>query len=97
MYREKFRGSFSPGGKGKTEGGDHLGEVVGEAEESLRQDGRAEPGLRRVLFLGGEKRRGVSTNNPFYKEPFCCFCFSSFLQNTASLRLKSRFSAGGEK
>ena len=53
MYREKFRGSFSPGGKGKTEGGDHLGEVVGEAEESLRQDGRAEPGLRRVLFLGG--------------------------------------------
>ena len=55
MYREKFRGSFSPGGKGKTEGGDHLGEVAGEAEESLRQDSRAEPGLRRVLFLGGEK------------------------------------------
>jgi len=57
VYREKFRGSFSPGGKGKTEGGDHLGEVAGEAEESLRQDSRAEPGLRRVLFLGGEKRR----------------------------------------
>ena len=57
MYREKFRGSFSPGGKGKTEGGDHLGEVAGEAEESLRQDSRAEPGLRRVLFLGEKKRR----------------------------------------
>jgi hypothetical protein len=30
------------------------------------------------LFLGGRNGEALSTKNPFYKEPFCCFCFSLF-------------------
>jgi hypothetical protein len=78
VYREKFRGSFSPGGKGKTEGGDHLGEVAGEAEESLRQDSRAEPGLRRVLFLGGRNGEALAQKIPFTKNHFVAFVFPSY-------------------
>ena len=74
--QRKVQGKFFA--RRKTERGDHLGEVVREAEESLRQDGRAEPGRRRVLFLGGRNGEAFSTKNPFYKEPFCCFCFSLF-------------------
>ena len=61
--QRKVQGKFFARRKGKTEGGDHLGEVAGEAEESLRQDSRAEPGLRRVLFLGGKKRRHEHKNS----------------------------------
>ena len=82
MYREKFRGSFSPGGKGKTEGGDHLGEVAGEAEESLRQDSRAEPGLRRVLFLGGNTERREHKKSLLQKT-ILLLLFFFLLQNTA--------------
>ena len=76
--QRKVQGKFFARRKGKTEGGDHLGEVAGEAEESLRQDSRAEPGLRRVLFLGGRNGEALAQKIPFTKNHFVAFVFPSY-------------------
>ena len=70
--------------KERPRGGDHLGEVVGEAEESLRQDGRAEPGLRRVLFLGGKTGGASAQKISFTNNHFVAFVFLPFSKHGAA-------------